>query len=344
MTGYAWWSDQDSPFRQARTITTGGKSEPVTFKPYSAGPQYLYVRSVNAAGNHSDQYAYHFQPERTAGPDKPGELNADATVDLWAVDPGTGTLRPYPWQRDGATGGTLGAGVPAAQISFAGSTITHRGSWNTEDGYEDLIALRPSAENPQEKELWLYKNDGSGRLRSASGMSELDALNPANRSLWAQADQVLSIASMNDDNSDGGLNDADDPDLLVRKGGGFYLSFGSRANPYLDNFSDAIALGSVDWQNMTLSVPGDLNGDGLSELWAKDSATGKIHQYTSRVGTDEFGSVSADLTVYADAAVRSVSIGNVPAGSYPIPLSNGDFEGDGFAAIVAPRTAPPCMA
>ncbi|RSS96278.1 hypothetical protein EF903_03330 [Streptomyces sp. WAC05292] len=338
VTGFVWWSDQDSTFREVKAVKKGGKSEPVTFKPYSAGPQYLYVRSVDAAGNQSDQYAYLFQPERTPGPDKPGDLNGDGTVDLWSVDPSTGILRTYPWQRDGATGGTLGAGVQAAQTSFAGSVITHRGSWNTEDHYEDLIALRPSAEDPQEKELWLYKNDGSGRLRANSNASELDAFNPANRALWAQADQALSIASTNDDNSDGVLDGEDYPDLLIRRGAELYLFHGSRENPYLDNFGDAIALGNTDWRNMTLSVPGDLNNDGLSEIWATDTTTGKIHQYTSRKATDEFGAVSADLTVFGDAAVRSASLGTIPAGAYPLPSSNGDFEGDGFADLYALST------
>ncbi|MET9638117.1 FG-GAP-like repeat-containing protein [Streptomyces virginiae] len=337
VTGYVWWSDQDSTFRQVKATKKGGPSEPVTFKPYSAGPQYLYVRSVDAAGNQSDQYAYHFQPERTPGPDKPGDLNGDATVDLWAVDPSTGTLRTYPWQRDGATGGTLGAGVAAAQTSFAGSVIAHRGSWNVEDGYEDLIALSPSAEDPQKKELWLHKNDGSGRLRGESGRFEFDVYDAENR-LWTNADQVLVVASTNDDNYDGVLNDADDPDLLIRRGGELYLFLGSRADRFLDTFQKPISLGQADWQNMTLSVPGDLNGDGLSELWARDRTTGKVHQYTSRKGTDEFGAVSADLTVYGDAAVRSASLGTIPAGTYPVPLSNGDFEGDGFADLHALST------
>ncbi|KJY21266.1 hypothetical protein VR43_11775 [Streptomyces sp. NRRL S-104] len=337
VTGYVWWSDQDSTFRQVKATKKGGPSEPVTFKPYSAGPQYLYVRSVDAAGNQSDQYAYHFQPERTPGPDKPGDLNGDATVDLWAVDPSTGTLRTYPWQRDGATGGTLGAGVAAAQTSFAGSVIAHRGSWNVEDGYEDLIALSPSAEDPQKKELWLHKNDGSGRLRGESGRFEFDVYDAENR-LWTNADQVLVVASTNDDNYDGVLNDADDPDLLIRRGGELYLFLGSRADRFLDTFQKPISLGQADWQNMTLSVPGDLNGDGLSELWARDRTTGKVHQYTSRKGTDEFGAVSADLTVYGDAAVRAASLGTIPAGTYPVPLSNGDFEGDGFADLHALST------
>ncbi|MFD6115167.1 FG-GAP-like repeat-containing protein [Streptomyces yangpuensis] len=336
VTGFVWWSDQDSTFREVKAVKKGEQSEPVTFRPYSAGPQYLYVRSVDAAGNQSDQYAYLFQPERTPGPDKPGDLNGDATVDLWSVDPSTGMLRTYPWQRDGATGGTLGAGIQAAQTSFAGAVIAHRGSWNSEDGYEDLIALRPSAEDPQKKELWLHKNDGSGRLRGDSSSFQFGVIQEENR-VWTTADQVLVVASTNDDNYDGALNQEDDPDLLIRRGNQLYLLYGSRYDSNLDNITP-VSLGNADWQNMTLSVPGDLNGDGLSEIWARDTSTGKVHQYTSRKQTEDSGAVSADLTVYSDAAVRSASLGTIPAGTYPVPLSNGDFEADGFADLYAVST------
>ncbi|MEF2528336.1 hypothetical protein [Streptomyces sp. CS62] len=115
VTGYVWWSDQDSTVREVKAVNKDLSSAPVSFKPYSAGPQYIYVRSVDKAGNQSDQYAYHFQPQRLPGPDKPGDLNGDGTVDLWSVDPNTGTLRTYAWQRDGSTGGMLGAGVTASK-------------------------------------------------------------------------------------------------------------------------------------------------------------------------------------------------------------------------------------
>ncbi|MCB5179389.1 FG-GAP-like repeat-containing protein [Streptomyces antimicrobicus] len=337
VTGYIWWTDQDAAPRNVRATSTGGPSEPVTFKPLSAGPQYLYVRSVDAAGNQSDQYAYLFQPDRTPGPDKPGDLNGDGTVDLWAVEPGTGVLRTYPWQKDTSGVGALGAGIPAAQTSFATAVLTHRGSWNVEDGYEDLLALSPSADDPQKRELWVHKNDGSGRLLGDSGRYELNVWMEENRH-WSNADQILSVASTNDDNMDGVLNDADDPDLLVRSGSELWLYYGTRADRYLDNLGAPVLLGNADWQNMSLSVPGDLNGDGLSELWARDRATGKVHQYTSRKATDQWGAVSADLAVYADAAPRTTSIGSIPAGTYPLPQSNGDFEGDGYADLYAAST------
>ncbi|MFJ7168376.1 FG-GAP-like repeat-containing protein [Streptomyces globosus] len=334
VTGYVWWSDQDSTVREVKAVNKDLSSAPVSFKPYSAGPQYIYVRSVDKAGNQSDQYAYHFQPQRLPGPDKPGDLNGDGTVDLWSVDPNTGTLRTYAWQRDGSTGGMLGAGVTASKTSFAGSVIAHRGNWNIGDSYEDLIALTPGAEDPQKKELWLHTNDGSGRLREDSGRFEFTMFGDE-EPLWADADQVLVIASTNDDNFDGVLDDADDPDLLIRRESELYLYLGSRADRFL---GAPITLGNADWQNMTLSAPGDLNGDGLSELWARDKTTGKVHQYASRKGTDAFGAVGADLTVYGEPGARASSIGTIPAGTYPAPLSNGDFENDGFADLYAMST------
>ncbi|PJE93908.1 hypothetical protein CUT44_32500 [Streptomyces carminius] len=152
---------------------------------------------------------------------------------------------------------------------------------------------------------------------------------------WADADQILSVGSLNDDDGDGRVDDSDAPDLLVKSGGELWLYFGHRVSPFLDEILP-VRLGGADWQDMTLLAPGDLNGDGLPELWARDTVKGTVHQYTSRPNPVADGAAVADLSVYADPAVRTTSIGSgFTAAAYPHLSTGGDFEGDGFADLWA---------
>ncbi len=322
---YSWWTDSDTTERSVDATKPGGPSKPVTYRPLNAGPQYLYVRSLDAAGNRSDLRTYLLIPTRAPHRDRPGDLNGDTTVDLWTVDPGSGGL----WFHPGQGNGRFGVGRPADESSFGDAVVTHRGSWN-EDYYEDLVALRPGLEDPAVKELWVYANRGDGELGGAdSERWQLEAaVEDANH--WSTAEQVLSIGSMNDDDGNGTVDENDTPDLLVRSGSELWLYFGFQGSPLIDEI-EPVSLGNADWQDMTLLAPGDLNGDGLPELWARDTGSGRVHQYTSRRNPVEGDITATDLAVYADPAVRTASIGSGFTGAaHPHLGTNGDFEGDGF--------------
>ncbi|MFI1758900.1 FG-GAP-like repeat-containing protein [Streptomyces sp. NPDC020571] len=332
VTRYAWWTEDDTTERYANAVTPGGPSPAVKYTPLAAGPQYLYVRSLDASGNRSSVRAYLFTPTRSATRDRAGDLNGDNNVDLWSVDPGSGALRMHP----GLGNGKFGVSREAASGSFAGTTLAHRASWN-EDYYEDLVTLQNGAEDPNRKELWVYANSGNGVLNEQdSGRYELTVLEESENH-WHNADQILSVSSLNDDNNDGVITDADSPDLLVKTGDQLWLYLGSRGSPYLDDVSfQAILLGNADWQDMTLLAPGDLNGDSLPELWVRDTQSGNIHQYTSRLLTDADSPTTADLSVYGDTTARQTSIGTGFTGTrYPHLATNGDFENDGYADLWA---------
>ncbi|GAA4905986.1 FG-GAP-like repeat-containing protein [Streptomyces coeruleoprunus] len=329
VTRYVWWTDSDTRERFVDATKPGGPAkEPVTYRPLNAGPQYMYVRSLDAAGNRSDLKTYLFYATRAPHRDRPGDLNGDTTIDLWSVDPGSGAL----WIHPGQGNGKFGLGRQADDASFGDAVLTHRGSWN-EDYYEDLVALRPGLEDPALKELWVYANRGDGELGGTdSERWPLEvAVDDANH--WRNAEQALTIGSVNDDNADGKVDHNDAPDLLVKTGGELWLYLGSQGSPLLDEV-EPVSLGNADWQNMTLLAPGDLNKDGLPELWARDTKSGKIHQYTSRPSTVEGDVTAADLSVYGDPAVRATSIGSgFTAAAYPHLSTEGDFEGDGFADL-----------
>ncbi|MGW7304647.1 FG-GAP-like repeat-containing protein [Streptomyces sp. NPDC054835] len=335
VTKFVWWTDSDTRERTEKAATTGGSAS-VLFKPPHAGPQNLYVRSEDAANNRSDTKVYQLIPTRAAERDRLGDVNGDTTVDLVNVDPGTGQLWTYP----GIGNGTFGTGVLAHDTSFADATVTNGGSWDDEDYFEDVIALRPAADNATVYELWAYRGGGDGKLdRSASGARRLTTLDEGNTepgsensAHWRQGAQIVSVLSFNDDNGDGTLTDGDDPDLLVKEGSSLWLYLGKRGNEFLDEFPGGpISLGNADWQNMTVMSPGDVNKDGIPEIWARDTGTGAVYQYTSRRAStpDPITNNLADLSVYGDPTLRQTIGTGFTGTAYPHLTTSGDFEADG---------------
>ncbi|MFF9338808.1 FG-GAP-like repeat-containing protein [Streptomyces sp. NPDC014773] len=345
ITEYIWWTDYDTKEKSAKPTATGG-SVTVPVRPMSNGPQYLYVRSEDAANNRSRVKAYLFIPSRSDKRDKLGDLNGDDLVDLVALDPGAGTLWSYPSRGDG----TFGTGMSAKDESFASGTVSVGGSWDDDDYYEDLVSLQPAADDPSTYELWAYRGNGGGKLltgdrdRQNLTIAVNNCYDPARIDCdnhWAKGAEIVSVPSLSDDDGapyggpDGVIDERDFPDLLVKEGANLWLYLGSRTGGLLDNFSGPIALGNADWQDMTIMTPGDLNKDGLPEIWARDKVKGTIHQYTSkRATTPGQGNVLADLTVYGDPAVRQTSIATgFKAVDVPNLSTTGDFENDGFADL-----------
>ncbi|MFF9474565.1 FG-GAP-like repeat-containing protein [Streptomyces roseolus] len=343
---YIWWTDYDTKEKVVKPTSTGG-SVTVSVKPMSNGPQYLYVRSEDLANNRSRVKAYLFIPSRSDKRDKLGDLNGDDLVDLVTLDPGSGTLWSYPSRGDG----TFGTGEAAKDESFASGTISVGGSWDDDDYYEDLVSLQPAADDPSTYELWAYRGNGGGKLLTGerdrqpltiavNNCYDPDRFDCDNH--WAKGAEIVSVPSFSDEDSlggapDGQLTEHDYPDLLVKEGANLWLYLGSRTGGLLDNFSGPIALGNADWQDMTIMTPGDLNRDGLPEIWARDKVKGTIHQYTSKRATmPGQGNVLADLTVYGDPAVRQTSIATgFKAADVPFLSTTGDFENDGHADLWA---------
>ncbi|MBW5482086.1 FG-GAP-like repeat-containing protein [Streptomyces bambusae] len=328
---YQWYTTENPTVRTATPAVKGGPVD-VKYTPVAAGPHSLYVWSLDAAGNPSNKTFFQYYAKRPLERDKHGDVNGDGQTDIWSVDPGDGKL----WMVPGTTGGAFGVPRQAEHGNFANArSLTQWGSWNEGDYYEDLIVLEPSADNSRQN-LYVYRGAGDGELEDPENSRiELGTRYDANDH-WANADQVLAIGSVNDDptetgEGDGRIDEADQPDLLVKTGGELWLYFG-QSDGVLDKRSyDPVQLGNADWQNMTLIAPGDLNKDGLPELWARDRTTGKIHQYTSRPSTDPASKAGIDLAVYGDAAVRTQSIGTDFTGAVrPHLASLGDFEKDGF--------------
>lgn len=334
---YQWWTESDPTVREVSTATPGGSVD-VKFTPTTVGPQVMYVRSLDASSNRSDLKSYFFYAKRQPGHDKFGDVNGDGTVDIWSVDPGSGQL----WMHSGKGDGSFDLSKKLNKGSFADvKSMSHRSSW-TEDGYEDLLALRPDKVDASKNVLWVYPGQGDGDLRPVDANAfQVTVFGDEDNETWRGAEQVVSIGSVNDDPladqvvGDGKIDDNDLPDMLVKKGGQLWLYMGTSTGLLgLPGGLEPILLGNADWQNMTIMAPGDLNGDSLPEIWARDTVSGKIHQYTSKKTTGNTSAAMIDLTVYSDPAARTSSIATGFTGAaYPHLTTDGDFEKDGYADL-----------
>ncbi|WP_188272489.1 ricin-type beta-trefoil lectin domain protein [Streptomyces sp. CBMA152] len=231
---------------------------------------------------------------KRTGADAEGDLNGDGIPDLTAIDK-DGQLRVYPGTGNGgqANGPQLGGG-------WAGGDISHRGDW-TGDGYEDLVAHLPG----DASHLWLYRGTGF------SGFSGRYALNrPAGSPSpdWSKTTQVITAGDLTMDSH---------PDLLAIEDDALYL-FPGTADGQL---ATPIKIGTAGWNDMELLAPGDVNGDGLNDLWARRKSTGDIYQYLNdplNPGTP-LGNGSNALLIG----------GGVTTSGYPAVAAIGDGNQDG---------------
>ncbi|MFJ7159818.1 FG-GAP-like repeat-containing protein [Streptomyces sp. NPDC101118] len=225
----------------------------------------------------------------------PGDLTGDGVRDLLAVQD-DGSLRLYPGLGNGrfAAHQVIGAG------GFAGADVSHRGDW-TGDGREDVIARIGD-------ELWVYPNTGYGRLGERVPMRD----RPTG---WAHA-TVLAVGDVDGDGQ---------PDLVGRSTNGLYLHRGTVGrNPALPR--GVVVLGGAEWSAAGLPeilAPGDVNGDGRADLWAR-ATDGQLRQYLSNG---------------AQTLAAPGPIGSAPPAAHPLAGTVGDANGDGRADLLL-TTAP----
>jgi hypothetical protein len=342
ITQYEYWTSWDHTVRNAKASTGNDPDNPnpegtasVSLTPLATGPHVVYARSLDKAGNRSDTTSYLFYVDSPKVKDEPGDLNGDGHTDLYNVSP-AGHL----WLYRGQDNGTIQPYGTASGRDFTGSAITHRGDW-TEDGYEDLIAAH---EENGRKELYLHPNNGLGYACSELGEHTDGAAHTctaqrerlqvwfSGNDHWGQAAQVTTVGDIGgslDFDGDGIGDIPAAPDLLVEEGGRLWLYYGSRSG-YLDEFQDPVLIGGTDWNNHTILSPGDANGDGLTDLWLRNKATGEILLVPGQQSADGV------LDPMAWGETEPVKVGTgVPAGTYPTVGTTGDITGDGIADLWA---------
>ncbi|MFJ6650471.1 FG-GAP repeat domain-containing protein [Streptomyces sp. NPDC091290] len=317
VTKYEYWTDTDPDVRTATPGSTGG-SATVKITPAAAGPNHVYARSLDRAGNKSDTADYLFYANGPKEADKPGDINGDGNPDMWGVDQG-GTLHRFYGAGDGTV---TEASTTASSVIWTGAKITHRGDW-TGDAYEDLIALRHDTAAGSDR-LWIHPNTGYGYACSdctgeIHDKQELTVYDPTNDH-WQSADQILAVGDVDgplDVDNDGVDDIAGYPDLLVRQGNLLWLYFGAPDNR-LDTDREPILIGSDNWAGQDLFAPGDTNADGRVDLGARDRTTGELYIFR---GTSDEGDGLAD-----QSAKVLTGLNFTPTGT-PLITSPGDADG-----------------
>lgn len=316
VTEYRWSLDRTPPSTVAKPASPGG-SVSIKVTPLAPGPHTVYVQSVDAAKNSSPTYPYKFYAASPGVRDKPGDVNGDGAPDFYAVD-GSDNLRLYSGTD---TKGTISAPqFLSTNKAWAGALLTHRGDW-TEDGYEDLVARR------NDGKLWLFPNDGLGQVSE-------DTRQPVYVFPDEETGAVTDTAAIKQIVSVGDLTpDAEqyNPDFVAVIGDQLWFLPGYTGGAVESGYP----IGNAGWGAMTPVSPGDVNGDGLTDLMARHT-NGTLYVYHGTAldadgdGVADGGTDPASFGAPANRTTHAT--GWTPA-ARPLITAPGDVDGDGITDL-----------
>ncbi|MFE3558563.1 FG-GAP-like repeat-containing protein, partial [Streptomyces sp. NPDC059193] len=312
--------------KKAELTLNGADKASVVLQVDTAGPNILYVRTVNKYGNVSPQTTYKFLVSPRAGLDKPGDATGDGHPDLFAIDK-EGNLRTYGGDATGDTDvhipGAVQDGLPVAAgywktgANGKPALIGHSTDWFPGDGLTDLIARMPDGK------LYIYPGIGTGQFDVAR---RTEILLPPGAPDPATFRQIIVTEDVDGD----GLADmfALDADSLWAFSGYTGSSFTSHTK-----------MAGVVWAPRDLIGVRDVSGDKVPDLLFRDNANANagILLRKGKPGTN--GGVDlASLAASANAA-GGVDYTYATTGwgrtAIPMILGTADATGDGIPDIWA---------
>ncbi|MBB4893370.1 hypothetical protein FHS39_002401 [Streptomyces olivoverticillatus] len=187
-----------------------------------------------------------------------GDLNGDGNADLIAIDSdGTGKLRFYAGRGDGS----LADPKQIGNGGWAHAAITHGGDFNG-DGNQDVVARVGS-------ELRLYPGNGDGTV----GAPQVFKGNGAG---WDPS--ITKIITVDDATGD------DYPDVIAISNNKLWLYPGDPDNK--PGLKSPIQIGGAGWDKFDLIALDDVDGDGYSDLGARNRNDGMSYFYPGPLNHD----------------------------------------------------------
>ncbi|MEU9185130.1 DNRLRE domain-containing protein [Streptomyces sp. NPDC048484] len=235
-------------------------------KPPTAGPNVLYVRTVDSAGNVSQPTKYFFYVTPRDQADAPGDFTGDKLADLLTVTE-AGTLSLYPSQAttdlskgsgdldysmSGAyranpdkdpNGDDLPPFVAAPTGHFKGALITHNGDIYGGDGLQDLIVR-------VDGKLWVYPGDGYGAVNIDK---RREVLLPDGAPSPAGLTQIISAGDATGDGR---------TDFFATVGDELWALTGYHGA----TVDQATRLAATTWTERDLVTAQDISGDGITDI------------------------------------------------------------------------------
>ncbi|MFE2231712.1 DNRLRE domain-containing protein [Streptomyces sp. NPDC059442] len=297
---------------------TPGVDKTLTLSPPLAGPNTLYVRVKDAAGNISAPRTYAFFVKPRPGKDKPGDTSGDGIPDLYSVD-NKGELRLY-----ASDAGDIDSGMPAAYTTqngsaepapegyWTGALLSHHSDWFPGDGITDMLARIDGS-------LYIYPGDGYG---SFDVHQRMKVLLPASAPSPATFDQIIAIG---DATGDGQL------DAVATTTSGDLWAFTGYTGA---SFETAIKMTTAGWTDRDIFVVGDISGDGVLDIVFRNNTAGELRLRQGKkpangIGTDLMSLGSAAASATPTDPVYSLAPGWAPA-NITLFMGTPDASGDGI--------------
>lgn len=266
------------PFSLARTAGTATTVSATisNAKPPTAGPNVLYVRAVDGAGNVSAPTKYFFYVSPRDQADAPGDFTGDRLPDLMVVTQ-AGNLALYPSQatndlakgsgdldysmagayRDNPDKDPQGDDLPpfiaAPSGHFKNALITHNGDVYGGDGLQDLVARVGGS-------LWVYPGDGYGAVNVDK---RRQILLPAGAPSPADLTQIVAAGDATGDGR---------TDFLATVGDALWAFTGYNGA----SIDKAVRLSGSAWTERDIVTVQDITGDGVTDLVYRADATGRL--------------------------------------------------------------------
>ncbi|QDY80840.1 VCBS repeat-containing protein [Streptomyces qinzhouensis] len=331
-----YYSFNRESYIPARSVSVADGAAGIPLSPPNAGPNILYVKAADSAGNMSvtpTRYLHYVTPRDKA--DAPGDVTGDGTPDLYVID-ATGDLRLYPAEPNGDLHSSLMAahddgkaieldadedGKPDYGYHWVDSTgnnpalITHNGDFTGGDGVQDLVARMPDGK------LYIYRGDGYG---SVDVSKRVEVHMPSNAPATSSLTQILAVGDITNDKL---------PEVFATVGDALWVFTGYTGAA----FDTAIQLSANAWTNRDLVSLGDHDKDGAVDMIWRDFNTNRL---LLRHGKPATGGAGTDLLSLASAANSKNGIDaqygtNWTTAVIPLMTGSPDVNKDGIPEIWA---------